>query len=190
MTKIPVEISARHAHLSPKDLEALFGAGYELKKIKQLGQPSDFAAQETIIIKSHTNILENVRVIGPVRGETQVEISKTDAIFLHIDAPVRLSGDIAGTPGIVLVGPAGEVEVTQGVIAAQRHLHCTPQDAKKFGLKNGQKISVEINSNRPVIFKDVAVRMRDDYMLCLHLDTDEGNAAGINKTAVGILVKD
>lgn len=178
MAKILVEVSARHAHLSQKDLEALFGNGYKLKIKKQLSQPSEFAAEETVSIKNL-----KFRIIGPAREKTQVELSKTDAIFLGIDAPVRLSGDVANSPGVVLIGPAGEAQIKEGVIIAERHIHCNKTEAKKLGLKN--KVSVEINSERPVVFKNIKVRVQDDFKLCLHLDTDEGNACGINKTGEG-----
>ncbi len=186
--KIPVEVSARHCHLSKQDLEKLFGLGHELKKIKQLSQPSDFAAEESAAIKSYSNVLENIRIVGPVRESTQVEISKTDALKLGVDVPIRLSGDISGTPGITLIGPEGKIELKEGLIIAQRHLHCATDEAKKLKLKNGQTVSVRINSERPVIFENVIVRVKDDYKLCLHLDTDEGNAAGINKTGEGFIV--
>ncbi len=189
-TKILVEVSARHAHLSQKDLEVLFGAGYQLKKIKDLSQPCLFAAEETVTIKTHSGILQNTRIVGPVREQTQVEISRTDAIYLHIDAPLRISGDIAKTPGAILVGPKGEVALEEGVMVVQCHIHCSPGEAKKLKLKNGAEVSVKIESSRSVIFEKVAVRVKDDYKLCMHIDTDEGNSAGINKTGIGILVKD
>lgn len=186
--KIPVEVSARHIHLSKLDLERLFGAGYQLKKLKQLGQPSDFAAEETVDIKINNKVLKNIRIVGPEREATQVEISKTDAVYLGIEAPVKLSGDILGTPGATLVGPNGEAEIPHGVIIARRHIHCATDEAEKLGLKNGQSVSVEIKSERPVIFEDVIVRVADSYKLCMHIDTDEGNAAGINRSGEGEII--
>lgn len=188
---IPVEVSARHIHLSQKDLETLFGAGYELKKIKELGQPSDFACEETITIKNpaNYNVLENIRIVGPVRNQTQVEISKTDAIKLNVNPPIRLSGDLKNSVGIILAGPAGEIELKEGLIIAQRHIHCATEEAKKLGLKDRGRVSIQIKGERPVIFENVIVRVKDNYKLCLHLDTDEANAAGINKNQIGILVK-
>jgi len=187
--KIPVEISARHIHLSQKDLDALFGLSHELKKIKQLGQPSDFAAQETISIKNGSKILENIRVVGPLREKTQIELSGTDAFYLEINPPIRLSGDLKNSAGAVLIGPAGEAGLEEGIIVAQRHIHCATDEAKKFGLKNGEEVSVEIQGERPVTFHNVKIRLNDNYKLCLHLDTDEGNAAGINKTGQGLIIK-
>jgi len=186
--KIPVEVSARHAHLSQKDIEALFGAGYQLEKMKDLTQPSDFAAKETISIKTNSYILENLRIVGPAREETQIEISMTDAYALAINAPIRMSGDIAGTSGIKVSGPAGEIEISQGVIVAQRHLHCSLAEAEELGIKNGDEISVRINAGRPATLHNIKVRVKDSYKLCLHLDTDEGNACGINKTSIGEII--
>lgn len=185
---VPVEVSARHCHLCRQDLEKLFGQGYELTKIKQLGQPSDFACEETVAIKTNSHILENVRIVGPLREQTQVEISKTDAVYLGANPPVRLSGELNNSSPVTLVGPKGAVELAQGLIVALRHIHCATSEAAKLGLKNGAMARVRIAGERPVIFENVAVRVRDDYKLCLHLDTDEGNAAGINKTGQGIIL--
>jgi putative phosphotransacetylase len=187
--KVPVEVSARHCHLSKEDLEKLFGVGYELKKLKQLSQPSDFACQETIDIQVGLNKIEKVRVVGPLRAQTQVEISLTDAVGLKFMPPIRLSGNLKDSAGVVLFGPAGQVELKEGLIVARRHIHCATDEAKKLGLKAGSDVSVEIKGERPVVFENVAVRVRDDYKLCLHLDTDEGNAAGINKTGEGQIIK-
>lgn len=186
-TRIPVEVSARHCHLAQTDLEKLFGKDHELTKMRQLSQPSDFACEEKVNIKNGSHILENVRIVGPLRQQTQVEISKTDAIFLGVNPPVRLSGDLKGSAGVVLVGPAGEVELKEGLIIAQRHVHCATDEAKKLKLKAGDTVSVKIESERPVVFENVAVRIKDDYKLCLHLDADEGNAAGIDKTGSGVM---
>ena len=187
--KIPVEVSARHCHLSQQDLEKLFGAGHELEKIKQLSQPSDFACEETVNVSTGSKKFEKVRIVGPVRTQTQVEISLTDAIGSGVMPPIRLSGDLKGSSGVVLEGPAGKVELLEGLIIAKRHLHCATQEAKKLKLKTGDRVSVEIISERPLIFKEVAVRVKDNYSLGLHIDTDEGNAAYISKTAEGIIIK-
>lgn len=187
--KVPIEVSARHCHLAKPELQKLFGSDYELKKKRQLTQPSDFACEETITIKSNFHSIENVRVIGPLRNQTQIEISKTDAIFLGVDAPLRLSGDLKGSGAIKIVGPQGEIDLMEGLIVAQRHMHCSTDEAKKMKLKTGDSVCVGIKSERPVIFENVAIRVRDDYKLCLQLDTDEGNAAGINKVGEGYLVK-
>jgi len=186
--KIPIEVSARHIHLSKDDLEKLFGKGYQLKKMKQLTQPFDFSAEETLDTKINSQVLKNLRIVGPLREKTQVELSITDAVGLKIEPPIRLSGDIAATPGIILIGPAGEVELEKGVIIAKRHIHCSTSEAEKLGFKNGDVVSVKVEGERPIIFKEVAIRVRDDYKLCLHLDTDEGNAAGINKIGQGIIL--
>jgi len=186
---VPVEVSARHLHLSQKDLEALFGEGYGLTKIKQLSQPSDFACKETVDIKVGSKKFENVRVVGPVREQTQVEISLTDAIGPGVIPPIRLSGNLKGSASAVLTGPAGSVELQEGLIIAKRHLHCATDEAKKLKLKSGDVVSVKISGERGVVFENVAVRVGDNYKLCLHLDTDEGNAAGINMAGQGQIVK-
>ncbi len=187
-TKIPVEVSARHIHLCQKDLEALFGLEYKLKELKRLSQPSDFSCEETLDIKVGDKEIKNVRVVGPLRQKTQVEISKTDAVILGVNPPVRLSGDIEKSAPVVIVGPAGVVDLTDGLIVALRHIHCATSEAVKLGLKNNDKVSVKTDGERPVTFHNVIVRIKDDFKLCLHLDTDEGNAAGINKTGEGQII--
>ena len=187
--KVPVEVSARHCHLSKEDLEKLFGVGYKLQNMKQLSQPSDFACQETVDIQVGLNKIEKVRVVGPLRAQTQVEISLTDAVGLKFMPPVRLSGNLKESAGVILYGPAGQVELQEGLIVAKRHLHCATDEAKKYKLKAGDNVSVEIKGERPIVFENVAVRVRDNYKLCLHLDTDEGNAAGINKIGEGQIIK-
>ena len=186
--KVPVEVSARHCHLAKQDLEKLFGVDYELKKLKQLSQPSDFACEETIDIQFGSKKIEKVRVVGPLRQQTQIEISLTDAIGSGIIPPTRLSGDLKESEKVILVGPADNVELIEGLIVAQRHIHCATEEAKKFKLKNGDIVAVRITGKRPVIFENVVLRVKDDYKLCLHLDTDEGNAAGINKIGEGIII--
>jgi len=186
---IPVEVSARHVHLSKNDLEQLFGIGYELNKLKQLSQPSDFACQETIEIKIGSKTFQKVRVVSPLRKQTQIEVSLTDAFSAGVDLPIRLSGDLRGSGQAVLIGPKGEVKLSEGVIIAQRHLHCATDEAKDLGIKTGDFISIRVNAQRPVIFENVVVRVNDNYKLCLHLDTDEGNAAGINKIDKGEIIK-
>ena len=186
---IPIEVSARHIHLCQEDLEKLFGVGYQLKKLKQLTQPCDFAAEETLTIKNDGQIISDVRIVGPVRGETQVEISKTEAVNLGINSALRESGDIEGTSGITLIGPKGELKIEKGVIIALRHIHCSPEEAKNLKIKDGEMVSLKIEKERSIIFNNIKVRVRDDYKLCAHIDTDEGNAAGIDKKAEGKLVK-
>jgi putative phosphotransacetylase len=183
--KVPVEVSARHCHLCQKDLDVLFGKNYELTKIKQLSQPSDFACQETVNIKVNSHILENVRIIGPVRSQTQVEISKTDAIFLEANSPIRLSGDLENSEKVILISSKSELELKKGLIIAKNHIHCSTKEAERFGFENGDFASVKIGGERPVIFENVSVRVNDNYKLCFHIDTDEGNAANINKIGEG-----
>jgi putative phosphotransacetylase len=187
--KTRVEVSARHCHLSKKDLEVLFGVGYELKKIRQLSQPSDFASQEMVDIQFGNKKIEKVRVVGPLRAQTQVEISLTDAIGSGVVPTVRLSGNLQGSAAVILQGPAGKIELTEGLIIAKRHLHCATEQAKRYKLKAGDIVSVEIKGERAVILENIPVRTRDDYELSLHLDTDEGNAAGINKLGEGIIIQ-
>jgi len=186
--KIPVEVSARHIHLSQKDLETLFGAGYQLKKFKQLSQPSDFACQEQLDVKSDSNILKKVRIVGPVRPQTQVELAMTDAFFLGVNPPIRLSGDLNDSAGITLVGPNGELPLKRGLIIAARHIHCNPEEAKMLGLKDQKIAAVKIEGFRELVFRNIKIRVRNDYKLCLHLDTDEGNAAAIGRAGTGYLI--
>ncbi len=183
--KIPIEVSARHVHLSKGDLEELFGKGYELKKMKDLTQPGEFAAQECVDIEAGARKISNVRIIGPARSKTQIELAKTDAITLGIAVPVRKSGDIKGTPGIMISGPAGKIQLEKGVINTWRHIHCSPKEAKKLGLKNGMKVSVKTSGKTAVTFHNVLVKIGENYRLCMHLDTDEGNAAGIVRAGFG-----
>lgn len=187
--KILIEVSARHCHLCQADLEKLFGKGYELKKLRALSQPGLFAAEESIAIKNGKMGFGKVRVIGPERDYTQIEISKTDAIFLGVEVPLKKSGDIEGTPGITLAGPAGEVVLKKGLIIPKRHIHCSEQEAQGLGVKDGDMVSVEVKGERGIIFNNVKVRVGDKFKMSMHIDTDEGNAAGISKGAEGELVK-
>ncbi len=186
--KIPIEVSARHIHLSQGDLEKLFGKGYKLRKLRNLSQPSDFAAKEKLDIQNGSKKLSNVRVVGPVREKTQVEISITDAIFLGIKPVLKHSGDLKNTPGIVLIGPKGKVRIKKGVIVPLRHIHCSPEEAERLNLKEGDFISVGFSGKREIIFKNVKVRINENFRLAMHIDTDEGNAAGINKKGIGFLI--
>ncbi len=187
--KITIEVSARHCHLSERDLEKLFGSGYELKKTKQLSQPSDFACEETVEVEFGNKKLEKVRVVGPLRPQSQVEISLTDAIGSGILPPVKISGDLRHSSEVILRGPAGEIRLSEGLIVAQRHMHCSKEEAAELGLKNEEIVSIKTKSLRPLIFEEVVVRAKDGYNLCMHIDTDEGNAAGINKIGNGIIIK-
>ena len=181
MAQVLVETSARHIHLSQADLETLFGAGYELTPKKDLSQPGQFACEERVTGVGPKKELAGVSILGPVRPETQVELSLTDARSIGLSAPVRESGDVAGSSGCKLVGPKGEVELAQGVIAAKRHIHMTPEDAEQFGVKDTQVVQVRVPSSigRTTIFDDVVVRVSPKYALAMHIDTDESNAAGV-----------
>ncbi len=174
---VRVAVSVRHAHLSTGDVEALFGKGHVLTEKSRLHLDTDFASQETVSLVGPRGRVDNVRVIGPERAKTQVEISRTEEFKLGIDAPVRESGDLDGTPGIVLEGPAGSVEIPEGVICAMRHIHMTPGDAENYGVKDRDRVMVRIEGERELIFGDVLVRVKPGYKLEMHIDTDEGNAA-------------
>lgn len=181
---IPVAVSARHAHLSQPTIERLFGQGYQLRPRTALSQPGQFAAQESVTLIGPRGRIEKVRVMGPPRAADQIEISRTDEFTLGLDAPVRISGDVANTPGITLEGPKGQVTLRNGVITARRHIHMSPQDAERFGLRDHDSVEVRIDSDgRDLIFGDVVVRVSPQFRLELHLDTDEANAAGIQEGA-------
>ena len=183
---IPVEVSNRHVHLSRKDIDTLFGKGHRLKIVRELSQPGQFAAEERVVLEKNGNRIENVRVIGPERKQTQVEILKSDAEKLGVDAPVRDSGDLKKTPGIAIIGPKGKVDMNKGVIIAQRHLHASEEDAKKLELKNRQKACIRVNG---IVFENVVVRVDKNSRLAVHLDAEEGNAAGIKTHSHGELKK-
>ena len=189
--EVLVEISARHVHLSQADLETLFGKGYELTVKKELSQPGQFASNEKVRVIGTKGEFPAVSILGPVRKATQVEISLTDARSIGVNAPVRESGDIAGSGACRLVGPAGEIEISEGVIAAKRHIHATVADAERMGLKNGQIVEVEIPTanERSLTFGDVVVRVSDSYALAMHIDTDEANAAGMAPNSIGKIIK-
>lgn len=189
--KVLVEISARHVHLSQADLETLFGKGYELTVKKELSQPGQFASNERVRVIGTKGEFPAVSILGPVRKATQVELSLTDARSIGVNAPVRESGDIAGSGACRLVGPAGEIEISEGVIAAKRHIHATVADAERMGLKNGQIVAVEIPTanERSLTFGDVVVRVSDSYALAMHIDTDESNAAGMAPNSIGKIIK-
>lgn len=188
--KVLVETSARHIHLSPADLETLFGKGYELTPKKDLSQPGQFACTERLDVVGAKKTLSGVTILGPTRSATQVELSLTDARSIGVDAPIRESGDVAGTGSCRLVGPKGEIELKEGVIAAKRHIHMTPADAEAFGVENGQVVSVKVeNDTRSLTFGDVVVRVSDKYALAMHIDTDESNAASVTPTTYGTVIK-
>ena len=174
---IPVGISARHLHLSREHLDALFGAGYELTKKKDLSQPGQFASEETVDIMTTKGAFTRVRILGPIRKETQIEISLTDSLKLGITPPIRDSGNVEGSPGAVLVGPNGTITLEKGVIAALRHIHMTPADAEFYGVKDKDIVQVECGGERGMTLGQVLIRVNEQYALEMHVDTDEGNAS-------------
>ena len=186
--KIPIAISARHVHLTQETLEQLFDKGYQLTEFKPLSQPGQYAAKETVNLIGPKNTIGNVRILGPVRSYNQVEISRTDEFFLGIDAPIRDSGNTAGSPGIILEGPNGKVQIHEGVIQAWRHIHMHPTDAERFGVHNKDIVNVDVDvKERPLTFKNVLIRVSDQFKLEMHIDTDEGNAAEITHGQEGVL---
>lgn len=187
---VPVGVSNRHIHLSTADLETLFGAGYELTPIKDLSQPGQFACKETLtIIGPSLRPIENVRVLGPVRKASQVEISRTDSFTLKVKPPVRESGDIAGSAPVTIIGPKGVVTLKEGCIIANRHIHMSLDEGAAFGLCDGQYVDVEVSGERRTKFYDVQVRVHKDFRLEMHIDTDDANAAGIGNGAKVKIVK-
>ena len=175
--KVLVETSARHVHLTEEHIEILFGKGHTLTHKKDLSQPGQFACEERVTVVGPKKSIANVIVLGPARPASQVEVSLTDARTLGVEAPVRESGDVAGSGACKLVGPAGEVELTEGVIAAKRHIHLTPADAEGFGVTDKQIVSVKVESgDRSLIFGDVVVRVSPKFAAAMHIDTDEANA--------------
>jgi acetate kinase len=187
--RIPIAVSARHAHLSQATIDVLFGPGYSLTPRKDLSQTGQFSAQESITLIGPRGRLEKVRLMGPPRKHDQIEISRTDEFTLGVDAPVRISGDLANTPGITIEGPRGRVTRTSGLIAARRHIHMSDQDAARLGVRDCETVDVRIDSDgRDLTFNDVTVRVDPTYTLELHLDTDEANAAGVSQGDEGELV--
>lgn len=176
---VPVGISNRHIHLSQADLDQLFGAGYQLTPMKELSQPGQFACKETVTICGPKGAIEKVRVLGPVRKETQIEIVAGDCFKLGVKAPAKLSGDLAGTPGITVVGPKGSVQTAQGLIVAQRHIHMAPADAQAYGVQDGQIVKIRVSGLRGGIYDNVAIRVTTSSKLECHLDTEEANAMGV-----------
>lgn len=181
---IPIGVSVRHVHLSPRDCAVLFGEGYELARRRDVSQPGQFVTRETVDLVGPRGRFDGVAIIHPPRSETQVELSRTDAIHLGIEPPVRLSGHLEGTPGLRLRGPHGELAISHGVIVARRHVHMSPADAARFGVVDGDAIRVKATGAREVVFGDVAVRVNPKMALDLHLDTDEANAAGLDESSV------
>lgn len=173
---VPVASSARHVHLCRADVERLFGTGYQLQRLKDLSQPGQFACKEQVTVVGPRGQLEHVRVLGPERKATQVEVSLTDTFGLGIKAPVRMSGKTQGTPGCKLVGPAGSIELSEGVIVAARHLHLSAVQAARFGLRDGQPVRLRAEGERATVLENVIVRAGDGHDMEVHIDTDEANA--------------
>lgn len=182
MKQIKVEVSARHVHLSQKDVNVLFGDNYKLTFFKKLSQPDQFAANEKVDIFSDSMEIKGVRVLGPVRLESQVELSQTDARFLKLSVPLRLSGDIKDSASIKITGPKGEIFLKEGVIIAKRHMHCSLETAKELGLSNSSNIKVKVGEGgvRGLIFDNVEVRVSNQFSDVIHIDTDEGNACSMS----------
>lgn len=187
-TSIPIGISGRHIHLSQEHLEILFGTGHKLTPTKDLSQPGQFACEETLNIVGAKNGLKNVRILGPVRKQTQVEVSRTDSFSLGVKPPIRDSGDLAGSSAVTLEGPAGTVTLDEGVIIAQRHLHLQTEEAASLNLEDKQVICIKVPGPRGLVFDNVLVRVHDNFALDMHVDTDEANGAAIEVGTVGQIV--
>lgn len=186
---IPVGISNRHLHLSQADQDRLFGEGYQMTKIKDLSQPGQYACKETVTICGPKGAIENVRILGPVRSKTQVEILAGDCFKLGTASPSRLSGDLQGSPGITIIGPKGSVQTAEGLIVAQRHIHMTPEDARRIGVTDGQTVSIQIEGPRGGVYGNVAVRANDASALECHIDTEEANAMSVNSLSKIKIIK-
>lgn len=186
--KILVEMSARHVHVTQADLEKLFGKGASLTPKRDLSQPGQYLSEERVDLIGPKKTIANVSILGPVRPETQVEVSLTDARTLGVTAPVRMSGDVKGSGAITIKGPAGEVVIEEGVIAAKRHIHMTPEDAEKMGLKDGQTVSVKIEGERGVTFDETVLRVSPKFATAMHIDTDEANAVELPREAYGVIL--
>ena len=190
MKKIPIGISGRHVHVTQEHLEILFGEGFELTEFKPLSQPGQYAANEKVdVISPKGNIIKGVRILGPVRPASQVEISRSDALRGGFTAPVRSSGDVKGSGPCTLVGPNGSVELTEGVIIADRHIHFSLEDAENFGVSNGDIVSILVEGEKPGLLGNVLCRVSKSYALDCHLDTDDGSAFMLNTGDEAILVK-
>ncbi|OPH55006.1 propanediol utilization protein [Paenibacillus ferrarius] len=177
---IPVGVSNRHVHLSPEHINSLFGNGYTLTPLRELSQKGQFAARETLTLLGPRGILQHVRILGPPRGASQVEISRTDGYALGVHPPVRLSGDVQGTPGITLIGASGAVVLQEGLILAKNHVHMSPADAQALEVTQGDRLIVQTLGERPLLFADTIVRVSEQFSLDFHIDVDEANAAFLN----------
>lgn len=176
---VPVSVSARHVHLQQEHVNQLFGEGYTLTKLKEISQPGQFACNEQVTIEGPKGKIEKVRILGPLRSQTQVEIARTDARKLGLNPPVRNSGNLAGSSPISIIGPKGKVVLQEGCIIADRHIHMTPKDAAQFGVRDKQKVSVLVDGEKAGIMGQVTIRIRENYALDMHIDTDDANAFGL-----------
>lgn len=184
-----VEASGRHVHLSRQEIDALFGPGYQLTKVKDLSQPGQFVCKERITVAGPKGLFQNVVILGPERSESQVEVSMTDTRILGINAPVRESSKTEGTPGVTLMNGSAVVTLSHGLIVAKRHIHITPEDALKNKVSNSQIVQVKVEGTRPLIFDDVVVRISPRFATYMHIDYDEANACGLTKGARGYILK-
>lgn len=188
--EIPVGISNRHIHLSREHVDILFGKGYELTKMKDLSQPGQFACKEQLtIVGPSMRAIEGVRVLGPERKKSQVEISRTDSFVLKVKPPVRESGDIAGSAPVTIIGPKGIVTLSEGCIIANRHIHMSLEEGERFGVRDGEYVDIELNGERKSLFYNVQIRVHKDFRLEMHIDTDDANAAGVGNGFKAKLLK-
>ncbi|MDQ6598533.1 phosphate propanoyltransferase [Bacillus salipaludis] len=185
---VPIAASNRHIHLSGEHVDRLFGRGYKLTKLKELSQPNQFAAKETVTLIGPNGKIQNVRVLGPSRGKTQVEISLFDGFTLGVNPPIRQSGDLKGSAGITIQGPRGQIQIQEGLICAARHVHMHPSDAENFGVSDGDYVQVKTRGERGIIFSNVLIRVSPKYRLEMHLDLDEANAANLKNGQLGEIV--
>lgn len=188
-TSLPIALSNRHIHVSKKDLETLFGEGYELTHMKDLSQPGQYACDEKVDLVGPKRTIKGIRILGPVRPDTQLEVSITDAYTLGIDPMIRNSGDIKNTPGAKLIGPKGEVDIDSGIIVAARHIHMHTSDGEDFGVKDGQIVNIKTDGPRGLVFDNVLVRVHPEYALEMHVDVEEGNAAGVRNGDLVEIIK-
>jgi len=187
---IPVEISNHHVHLTRDSLDILYGKGYELTKLRDLSQPGEFASNEQVtIVGANMRVIEKVRILGPLREYTQVELSITDGYFLGLDLPTRISGNVEGSQPIIIIGPKGLLNLTEGALRAARHIHMTPEDAESFRVKNNDRVNVEVSGVHGVIYKDVVIRVSSTSKLAFHLDTDEANAGNVKESTLARILQ-
>jgi putative phosphotransacetylase len=186
--QVPIAVSNRHIHLSPEHVERLFGRGYKLNKLKSLSQPNQFAAKETVTLIGPKGRIANVRVLGPSRGNTQAEVSLYDGFTLGVKPPIRNSGDLKGSEGIVIQGPRGQIKIEEGLICAARHIHMHTSDAEAFEVTDGDLVQVKVDGGRGIIYSNVLIRVSPKYKLEMHLDLDEANAANIQNGQLGEII--